>query len=405
MKILIFSQYFWPENFSINHVAKKLTEFNHDVDILTGRPNYPNGKFYDGYDGYKLSRESWGQVRIFRIPILSRGQGSYVRLSLNYISFILSAFVFSLFLLRKKKYDCIIVYGTSPIFQVLPAIFISKFKKTPLILWVQDLWPESIEILNASSCKALRKVIELLVRFSYLGSDLILIQSRAFLKPVLKYAKLKRIEYLPNTVDDIFKGLSKNASIRIASLDGGFSILFSGNLGVAQGLDCILDAAERLLTYKDIKFVFVGDGRLKNYILNEKIKRNLDNVFIENSYPIESMPGIMSQASCLLVSLSDHPVINLTIPNKLQAYLAAGKPIIGCIGGEAATIIEDSHSGLTCTPGDAEGLSLCILDLYGSSESRLKNMGACAKNYFEDNFSSDKVVGQMLEYIKSINTD
>jgi glycosyltransferase involved in cell wall biosynthesis len=401
MKILIFSQYFWPEYFPINHVAKKLAALNHDVDVLTGNPNYPGGIFYNGYRGYKHSSESWKKVNIIRVPIISRGKSSYFRLCLNYISFISSSFLFSFFLLRKKKYDCILVYGVSPIFQALPAIFLSKIKKIPLTLWVQDLWPESMEIINPPFGKFIRKLIEQLVRFSYLGSDLILIQSPGFLKPILKYVEKNKVQYLPNTVDDIFKKVDKNQIIRIASLEHGFSILFSGNFGSAQGLDCILAAAEKLLKYKDIKFIFVGDGRLKKFLITQKIKRNLSNVYIENSFPVSAMPGIMSQASCLLVSLLDHPVINLTIPSKLQAYLSAGKPIIGCIGGETATIIEKSQSGLICPPGDAEKLSLCILNLYDSPKSRLKKMGACGKKYFNNNFSSDMVVSQMLKYLKT----
>jgi glycosyltransferase involved in cell wall biosynthesis len=375
MKILIFSQYFWPEYFPINHVAKKLAALNHDVDVLTGNPNYPGGIFYNGYRGYKHSSESWKKVNIIRVPIISRGKSSYFRLCLNYISFISSSFLFSFFLLRKKKYDCILVYGVSPIFQALPAIFLSKIKKIPLTLWVQDLWPESMESINPP-----------------IGN---------FLKPILKYVEKNKVQYLPNTVDDIFKKVDKNQIIRIASLEHGFSILFSGNFGSAQGLDCILAAAEKLLKYKDIKFIFVGDGRLKKFLITQKIKRNLSNVYIENSFPVSAMPGIMSQASCLLVSLLDHPVINLTIPSKLQAYLSAGKPIIGCIGGETATIIEKSQSGLICPPGDAEKLSLCILNLYDSPKSRLKKMGACGKKYFNNNFSSDMVVSQMLKYLKT----
>ena len=406
MKILFFSQYFWPEYFPINHVAQKLSQSKHKVDIFTGKPNYPFGKFFKGYKAYGLENEKWGRINIFRVPISSRGQNSYISLSINYLSFILSAFLFSPFVLRKRRYDCIIVYGLSPIFQVLPAIFISKLKKVPIILWVQDLWPESLEHTGLLKIKFFRKIIEYLVKLSYSGVDLILVQSKGFIKPVSNYSKSKKILYLPNTVDEIFYPSHKNTATihKVDALSKGFSVLFAGNLGSAQGLGCILDAAEKLLKYREIRFVFIGEGRLKEFLREEKIKRKLTNVYIEGSYPINLMPGILSQASSLLVSLTNHPIINLTIPGKLQAYLASGKPIIGCISGEAAKIIKASNSGFICEPGDSDNLARIVLDLYSTSSKDRKKMGISGQAYFKSNFSSDIVVDQMIKYINSIET-
>ena len=406
MKILFFSQYFWPEYFPINHVAQKLSQSKHKVDVFTGKPNYPFGKFFKGYKTYGLENEKWGRINIFRVPISSRGQNSYISLSINYLSFILSAFLFSPFVLRKRRYDCIIVYGLSPIFQVLPAIFISKLKKVPIILWVQDLWPESLEHTGLLKIKFFRKIIEYLVKLSYSGVDLILVQSKGFIKPVSNYSKSKKILYLPNTVDEIFYPSHKNTATipKVDALSKGFSVLFAGNLGSAQGLGCILDAAEKLLKYREIRFVFLGEGRLKEFLREEKIKRKLTNVYIEGSYPINLMPGILSQASSLLVSLTNHPIINLTIPGKLQAYLASGKPIIGCISGEAAKIIKASNSGFICEPGDSYNLAKIVLDLYSTSSKDRKKMGISGQAYFKSNFSSDIVVDQMIKYINSIET-
>lgn len=406
MKILFFSQYFWPEYFPINHVAQKLSQSKHRVDVLTGKPNYPLGKFFKGYKAYGLENEKWGRINIFRVPISSRGRNSYISLSINYLSFILSAFLFSPFVLRKRRYDCIIVYGLSPIFQVLPAIFISRLKKVPIILWVQDLWPESLEHTGLLKIKFFKKIIECLVKISYSGVDLILVQSKAFIKPVSNYSKSKKILYLPNTVDEIFYPNHKNTATthKVEALSKGFSVLFAGNLGSAQGLGCILDAAEKLLKHKEIRFVFIGEGRLKEFLTEEKIKRKLTNVYIEGSYPINLMPGILSQASSLLVSLTNHPIINLTIPSKLQAYLASGKPIIGCISGEAAKIIKASNSGYICEPGDSYNLAKIVLDLYSTSSQGRKKMGISGQAYFKNNFSSDMVVGQMIKYINSIET-
>ena len=402
MKILFFSQYFWPENLPVNFVAKTLIETGFEVDIITGKPNYPKGNFFEGYKGFGFVKEDLNSIKIFRVPIFSRGQGSLFRLGLNYFSYILSSCFFSLFLLRGRRHDCIFIYGTSPIFQAIPAILLSKIRKIPVILWVQDLWPHSFYLATGGRFKMLNKIVELLTRLSYKGADLILVQSESFVGEISKYSNEVKILYLPNTVDKVFEEKIKSSTVNIDSLQTGFTVVFAGNLGFAQNLDVIINAAESLIPYSDIKVILIGDGSQRNYVLQQKRIRSLDNLFIEGSYPLENMPEILSQASCLLISLIDDSILSLTVPNKLQAYLASGKPIIGCIGGEAAKIIELSKSGFTCDPSKSDALFLTILKLYNLSEAERKKMGRNAAKYYKDNFSSDIFAIKLSEAIKRL---
>ena len=164
MHILIFSQYFWPESFRINDVAKTLCEQGHQVEVITGKPNYPNGKISDGYKllGYQLDIHD--DVVIHRIPLIPRGS-SRMWLALNYVSFVISGLLFSPWVLRSKKFDVIFVYGVSPILQAIPAIFLGWVKGIPVVLWVQDLWPESLSatgyIKNKTVIKLFRYQCEL----------------------------------------------------------------------------------------------------------------------------------------------------------------------------------------------------------------------------------------------------
>ncbi len=403
MKILLITQYFWPENFTINQLAKSLVVKGYDIQVLTGKPNYPGGKIFSGYNSWSLQKEFWSSVLIHRVPLFPRGNKSAAKLAFNYLSFILSALLFAPLILR-KKYDVIFVYAPSPIFQVIPASFLGWLKGVPVVLWVQDLWPQSAQATGYVKSRLLLKLLEKFVRFSYAHTDLILVQSQAFIDPVSKLAPKIPVLYYPNSVDKDFYTPKQLDVPVIDSLNSGFNVLFAGNVGEAQSMETILLAAEELISYKDIKIVIIGNGSKIEWLSKEIKRKSLDNVFLEGRYPVETMPALMRKASALLVSLSKQPIFSLTVPNKIQAYLAVGKPVIACLNGEGARIVNEANAGFSVTAEDAKGLAEAILTIYRMNGEERLQLGENGRAYFKENFDEDTLVNDLIKHFESVIT-
>lgn len=402
MKILIFNQYFWPENFRINEIADAIHSRGHEVDVMTGKPNYPEGEFFSGYGAWGIKKDVWKKISIYRVPLIARGKKSSIRLALNYLSYILSALLFAPLVLRKKKYDLIFVYGVSPIFQVIPASFLGWLKGVPVVLWVQDLWPQSAEATGYVKSAWLLKMLEKFVRFSYSHTDLILVQSQAFIDPVSKLAPKIPVLYYPNSVDKDFY-IPKELDVPdIGSLESGFTVLFAGNVGEAQSMETIVSAAEELLAYEEIKIVIIGSGSKIDWLSKEIKQKSLGNIFLEGRYPVETMPALMRQASVLLVSLTDQPIFGLTVPNKVQAYLAVGRPVIASLNGEGARIINEAKAGFSVPAEDAKGLAKAILTMYRMTDEERLQLGKNGRAYFKENFDEDALIDDLIKHFECL---
>ena len=402
MRTLIVSQYFWPESFRINDVAKTLVEKGIEVEVLTCKPNYPSGKTLLGYPAWNCQQEIHEGAQIHRIPFFPRGNSAWC-LGLNYLSFIVSGVFFAPWLLRKKKFDVIFVYAPSPILQAIPAIFLGWLKGCPVVLWVQDLWPESLSATGYVKNRVLLKLVELVVRFIYRHVDLLLVQSRAFEAPVRTLAAGTPIEYYPNSVADAFTMAITNEVPIIPGFGEGFSVMFAGNIGMAQAVGVMVEAASLLKNYRDIHFIVLGDGSSRQWMLKEVEKRALKNLHLPGRFPIETMPGFMQKASALLVTLTDQPIFAATVPNKVQAYLAAGKPIIACLNGEGARLVVEAGAGLATPAEDAKALAETILQLYSLTPVERKNMGENGRQYFQKHFNHDHLVDQLIGYLQSVS--
>jgi len=401
MKILFYNQYFWPENFSINDLVLSLKNIGHEVSVLTGQPNYPDRSEFRNYKWWFFSKELWNGIIINRIPLFPRGKSKF-SLILNYLSFIISGILFSPFILFKKKYDVIFVYGTSPVFQVIPASFLGWLKGVPVVLWVQDLWPQSAEATGYITSTWLLKILEKFVIFAYRGTDLLLVQSEAFIKPVKKLSLNVPVIYHPNSVDNIFSS-TKKYKTKVNSLKGGFNVMFAGNVGEAQSVNTILEAAVILKKHKEIKFIIVGNGSKINWLSNQIKKKSLNNIFLEGRYPMEEMPNLLKSASALLVSLKNQHIFSLTIPNKLQAYLAVGKPIIASLNGEGARIVKEAKAGLTANAEDPKSLAEAILKMYLMTSEERSKLGENGKKYFKKYFDKNLLVEKLIVHLKNIS--
>jgi glycosyltransferase involved in cell wall biosynthesis len=402
MKILIFTQYFWPENFQINHLALSLIASGHEVEVLTGKPNYPSGNLFPGYKKINCSNENWRGIKINRVPIIPRGSASAFRLAVNYISFVISGIFFSPWMLRKKQYDLIFVFAPSPIFQVIPASFLGWIKKIPVVLWIQDLWPESASATGHIKSNLLLRLLRLVVRFCYANCSLLLISSRSFLGSVKEMALSKPIEYFPNSIEERFYSIDDTSADQLELLNTGFVVMFAGNLGNAQSVETIISAAQKLTEYPEIKIVLLGTGVKYPWIAEQIKKNNLKNLVLGGQYDSDAMPHLLRQASVLLASLADQPILNLTVPSKLQAYLAVGRPIIACLNGEAATIVKEAKAGLHVPAEDSDALANAIIELYEMPVKSLERMGINGRLYFKKHFDSQMLTDQLISYFEDL---
>lgn len=402
MRILLFSQYFWPEEFQINGVAKTLSEKGVAVEVLTGKPNYPRGKIFAGYRAWGCSREMYHGMNINRIPVCERGHGEW-RLALNYLSFVLSGLFCAPWLLRKKRFAAIFVYAPSPILQAIPAIFLGRLKGCPVVVWVQDLWPESLSATGYVKSKTVIKLVERIVRFIYRHADLLLVQSEAFIAPVSALASGTTVEYYPNSVDESFSLSTTTAVPEVPGLGDGFSVLFAGNIGTAQAVEVIVEAAALVKEQADIQFVVLGDGSRRAWMLQEAKNRGLINLHLPGRFPVETMPGFMRKASVLLVTLADKEIFAATVPNKVQAYMAAGRPILACLNGEGARLVTEAEAGLAVRAQDGPALADAVMRLYKMSEMEREKLGQNGSVYFQAHFNHDRLVDQLVERLGAVS--
>lgn len=407
MKVLVVSQYFWPEGFRINEVVRSLVEKGVEVDVLSGKPNYPEGVIYDGYSAWGCQVESWAGATVYRVPLFPRGARGALRLALNYLSFVASGLIFGPWLLRKRQYDVVFVYGLSPILLAIPAIFLAWIKRRKLIVWVQDLWPESLSATGYVRNARVLRAVEWVVRWIYRHTDLLLVQSRAFEAPVAALAPGKPIAYYPNSVDATFAEPPSPDVILpdVPALDEGFAVVFAGNVGAGQAVEVMVEAAALLKDVPQIRFVVFGQGSRWDWMREQVQSRGLTNLHLPGRFPVNTMPGLMQKAGALLVTLADEPIFAMTVPNKVQAYMAAGRPILACLNGEGARLIAEAQAGLSVPAQDAKALAAAVLQLYRMPAEERAQLGANGRRYFKSHFDHDKLLDELRVHFCAMCVD
>lgn len=395
MRVLLVTQYFHPEDFKSNDIAFELSRRGYDVTVLTGLPNYPKGKIYDGYGVFKKRSEVIDGVKIYRTLLIPRGKGGGIRLALNYLSWAVIASLRAFFLALCHRFDIILVHETSPVTQGLPALVVKYMQKVPIYFWVLDLWPESLQAAGNVNNRCVLRFFTWLTRLLYRSSDKILISSKGFRESILAKGDFEdRLVYFPNWAENVFFSAS---DMDIPLLPAGFKVLFAGNVGEAQDFDNVMKAA-LLLKDKGVRMIIVGEGRKKDWMEHYIIENDLtDVVFMLGRYPLKAMPSFFSQADVLFLSLKDDHIFSLTIPAKLQAYMAAGKPVVAMIDGEARSLIYESRCGLSCKAGDAEGLADCILRMKEMSLEELEDYGKRGREYFDKHFRKECCIDHLCE--------
>jgi glycosyltransferase involved in cell wall biosynthesis len=397
MKILVLSQYFWPENFRINDVVQGLAERGHDVTVYTGMPNYPEGRFFAGYGFIGPRRETFGSVLVCRVPLIPRGRGGRVRLALNYVS---HAFFATLLApgLARGGFDAILVYEPSPMTIGIPARALRAMNRAPVLFWVQDLWPESLIAAGGVRSSVILAAAACLVRWIYRGCDRVLVQSEAFVPSVEAHGvPRERIRYLPNSAESFYRRLQPEPhGPEAREMPAGFRVVFAGNIGAAQDFATIVAAAELLRGRQDIQWIILGDGRMRGWVEGEVRTRGLQASFhLLGQRPAERMPHYFALADVLLATLRREPIFAYTIPSKLQAYLACGKPLIVALEGEGARIVKQAGAGWAVPPEDPRALADAVAAASQLAKPERDAMGSRGEAFFREHFEREQLLSRL----------
>lgn len=408
MKILFVCQYFYPEVFRGNDIAFHWAEEGHDVHVVCGVPNYPDGVFHKGYSLFKRRHEEMvqdvsgfkkfkGRVCVTRLPIVPRGNNK-IMLMLNYFSYLFVAWVYMLFHAMFHKYDRVFVQQLSPVMMSAPGVLYKKLRHDPLYTWVLDLWPESLTAAGGINNKYVLAFFKHYVKSEYKHSDKILMSSRSFEKSILEYGPYgDKVVYFPQWSDatSSVPGFKVQVS-SLPTLPDGFKLMFAGAVGEAHGFDCTMKAALLTKEHKDIKWIIVGDGRKLDWV-KQVVKDNglEETVYTLGRFPSETMPWFFKQADVMLVTLSDDPLFALYAPAKISSYMAAAKPIVAVLNGEGAEVIKDADCGWSLPAGDAEGFAKLAEELSQMDKSVLEEKGQNALKYYNAHFIKEDCLARL----------
>lgn len=388
MKLLIVTNHFYPESFRVNDIAFDRAKRGDNVTVLTGIPDYPEGRFYKGYSLFRKRVEVVNGAKVIRVPVIPRGDGGKLRMMLQYASSVFFFFFYSLYQALFHKYDAVFVHDTSPAFISSPAQRVGRIQKIPVYHWILDMWPESLTAGGINGGWIYNVVLKKMKSY-YRRDKKIFITSRGFRKMLLERGVPdEKIVYLPNWCDEAVNSKDENPSI--PELPNGFIVMFAGNLGEAQNMENVLTAAKLCNKEKNIHFVFVGDGRKKQWMDDYVVREGLeDTIHLIGRFRSSSMMSFFERANVLLVSLKDSFVFNMTLPAKVQSYMAAGKPILGVLKGEGTDIIAEAECGWSVDPNNPQAIANMIIQISKLSKETFGKFGANGYSYYCNHFTKE----------------
>lgn len=404
MRILYLNQWFDPEPFAKTlPFVKELQRQGHQVEVLTGFPNYPGGKVYPGYRIRPFKREIMDGVPVIRVALYPSHDRSAFRRVLNYVSFSLSAAILGPFLVRRPD----VIYTRHPAATIaFPALILKLLKRVPVVYDIEDLWPDTLSSTGMMREKIILDLVSIWCRMTYRLVDHITVVS-----PGMKATLVKR--GVPTWKVDIIHAWCNEYLLKFGdriekeslpeAMRGRFNILFAGNIGFAQALDAVLDAGILLRKgWPAIQFVILGDGidldRLKGRTRDEHI----DNILFLPRRPMKDMGSILRKADALLVHLKHDPLFHIAIPSKTQAYMAMGRPLLMAVEGDGAELVSKADAGITCVPENPESISQAAVELYQTDPMRLKEMGRNAENYYRENLSLKSGTQKFIQIFEEV---
>lgn len=399
MKILVFSQYFYPENFRINTLCRELVRRGNEVTVVTGYPQYPIGEIYEGY-GFDIPYEKeWHGVEIERVKVPPRGHNA-VGMLRNCVGYVAAAYRWVD--ACQEKYDAVFVFEVSPVTVGLPAVRYKKKFGTPIFFNLQDLWPENVHEVLGIRFPPLTWIINRIVDKIYKGSDKILCASNGFVRNLRdRGVAPEKLVFWPQFC--LKPELQDAVKPEIYS-DETFNIVFTGNIGDAQGLDLLVEAAQELKG-QGIRWCLVGDGRAKSR-LEEKVRmlELQDEVIFVGRVSEEEANQYVVFADCAYLSFINNKMFNMTIPAKIQTYLACGAPILAALGGESADIIREADCGIVVPP-ERDQLVDAVKQMREQTSQQRQLRSMASKRYFDAHFQMDALVTRLLQMMNdSLNT-
>jgi len=401
MKLVVISQYYYPELMRITDICESLVKLGHDITVITGIPNYPDGEFFKGYSWFKKRQETVNGVNIIRLPIIPRKK-NFVFLSFNYLSFVISGWYYNHF--RKINAEIVFNYGTSPITQCLVGIWLGRKYKAPVISYILDLWPESFQEVTGNTSKLIKRMLGSLVNSIYKRSDKILTSSECFIQSIAaRGIPTEKITFWPQYAED-FYFLNDSVDPNALARDERVLITFAGNIGVAQGLDILIPVANQLKKQSvSVCFVLIGDGRDKNRLQNMVESEELQDffMFIAKQQP-QTIPSYLSSSDAGLLILKKSNIFSMTIPAKLQTYMACGVPIIGSVDGESQHIINQANAGLVADAEDVDQLVSAISKFYALSHFERQAMGESARKYALEHYNKKVLLDEFETLIRTL---
>jgi glycosyltransferase involved in cell wall biosynthesis len=401
MRILIVSQWYLPEPATgISGLAETLVELGHTVTVLTGFPNYPRGRLYPGYRIRAWQRETINDVKVVRVPLYPSHDESAIRRALNYLTFAVSAACLGRFLI--KRVDVVHVYHP-PLTACWPGWVLSVLYWVPLTLEIQDLWPDTLSATGMVKNSRTLRVIGWWAQWFYRRARAIRVISNGFGRRLGSIGiDPGKIRVIPNFAEAVPAEMPCADVQRGAVNKGMFTVMFAGNMGLAQGLETVLDAAALLKNHEDIRFALVGDGVDCQRLRKLAEQRYLANVSFWGQKDPSEMPRIYAQADVLLVHLRDDPLFEITVPHKVYTYMANGKPILAAIKGDTADLIRSTGSGVVCPPGEAGPLADEILKMKAMPAEELFRMGKNGQSTVREQFGRERIVRGVEAMLQSV---
>ena len=382
MKILVVCQYYYPEQFRINDICEQLVRDGHSVTVLTGLPNYPTGKIPNEYRWGRKRQETINGVKVVRCFEIGRKNG-VIGMAFNYASYMLSASLKALFL--KVDFDIIFVYQLSPVFMVLPGVVLKKLSHKPLYLYCCDIWPESLKNYISNENSFIYRTVGKISNYLYSKCDAITVTSKPFITYFneVHSIPIERITYNPQHAEDLYLEMD------FSSEEDVTNFVFMGNIGIAQDIDCILDATEKINFIPKFKVHFVGDGSYLDTSKDLVKQKGLeDTIVFHGRHPLDKMPDFYKLADACLLTLKDDSLVGLTMPSKLQGYMAAGKTVIGAINGAAQEVISESKCGVCVKASDSGALAEVMRDFIQNPYT-YKECGENGRSYFKSHFTKE----------------
>lgn len=402
MRILLLTQWFDPEpTFKGLLFARKLQQLGHEVEVITGFPNYPGGKLYPGFRQTWRSRENIEGIVVTRVPLYPSHDGSAVKRLLNYFSFALTSCLYGIF--GAKKADVIYVYHP-PMTVGLSGALIGLFRNTPFVYDIQDLWPDTLRATGMIGNERALSVVSSVCNWIYRRASHVVVLSPGFRKLLIERGVSdSKMSVIYNWCDETSLQIPEHTGVDLSFMDGRFNVVFAGNMGKAQALNIVIDAAKIVVSQNaQVQFVFVGGGIEVDNLKKMSAELALQNVRFLPRMQMNEVGAVLAKADALLVHLKDDPLFEITIPSKTQAYLAVGKPILMAVGGDAADLVLRADAGIAVKPENADSLADGVLQMAKLPVERRETMGKNATEFYARELSLDVGVERFMKVFNQV---